>query len=126
VRRAAALHDIGKIGIPDAILLKPGKLTTEEFDLIKTHTALAPACSPAAGSAWCNWPRRLRSITTKSGMDPAISGLPGEAIPLIARIVALADVFDVLTHTRPYKNAWPVSEALEYVERESGRPIDPP
>jgi putative two-component system response regulator len=126
IRRAAPLHDIGKIGIPDAILLKPGKLTPLEFDEIRSHTTigaeiLSGSRSPLLRMAECI------ALTHHERWDghgyPA--SLRGEEIPLPGRIVAVADVFDALTHERPYKRAWPVREAVQEIREQSGRQFDP-
>lgn len=125
VRRAAALHDIGKIGIPDRVLLKPGKLTPEEFELIKTHTALGSRMLAGSRFRVIQLAEQVAQYHHEKWNGTGYLGLSGEAIPLVARIVALADVFDVLTHARPYKAAWPVAEALTFIERESARHFDP-
>jgi putative two-component system response regulator len=126
IRQAAPLHDVGKIGIPDSILLKPGKLTRDEFDVMKTHTTigarmLASGRSPLIQLAQCI------ALSHHEWWDG--SGYPGnlsgEDIPIVGRIVTLADVFDALTHERPYKAAWPVQEALAGIERQSGLQFDP-
>ncbi|MGR9014248.1 MAG: bacteriohemerythrin [Gammaproteobacteria bacterium] len=122
---AAPMHDVGKIGIADAVLLKPGKLTTDEFEVMKTHTnigvsiltgndALNAAARDIAGSHHERW--------DGSGYP---QGSAGEQIPLLARICSVADVFDALTSTRPYKKAWAVEEAEAYVISESGKYFDP-
>jgi len=126
IRRAAPLHDVGKIGIPDAILLKPGKLTPEEFDTIKTHTTIGgkilqgsrtPLLQLAETIALCHHER------WDGRGYPA--GLAGASIPLCARVTAVADVFDALTHERPYKRAWSVEEALEEIKKQRERQFDP-
>jgi hemerythrin-like metal-binding protein len=121
----APMHDVGKIGIADSVLLKPGKLTPDEFEIMKTHTdigmtilegkdELIVAARDIAGSHHERW--------DGAGYP---RGLKGEAIPLLARICAVADVFDALTSTRPYKKAWPVDEAVAWVTAESGKHFDP-
>ena len=126
IRQAAPLHDVGKIGVPDAILLKPGRLTPDEFAVMKTHAAvggriLAGARFPVLQAA------EVIARTHHERWDgtgyPA--GLAGEAIPLVGRVVAVADVFDALTHARPYKAAWSVEDAADEVRRQSGRQFDP-
>jgi putative two-component system response regulator len=124
--QAAALHDVGKIGIPDAILLKPGKLTSEEFEMIKTHcekghsilsrhhTSLLQLAATIALTHHERWDRR--------GYP---SGTAGEEIPIEGRIVAIADVFDALTHERPYKPAWAIEDAVAEIQTQSGRQFDP-
>lgn len=121
----APMHDVGKIGIADSILRKTGKLTADEFEVMKTHTTIG--------------------VTILSGDDPIISaareiagshhekwdgsgypqGLKSEEIPLLARICAIADVFDALTSTRPYKDPWPVEKAVEWIVSQSGGHFDP-
>lgn len=126
LRRAAPLHDVGKIGVPDAILLKPAKLTKEEFDVIKNHTQIGAALLKDGG-----WPlmKIAESIALTHHERFDGSGYPcqlrGEEIPLEGRIVAIVDVFDALTHERPYKRAWSFDEALEEIESQSGRQFDP-
>lgn len=120
----AFLHDVGKIGIPDHILLKPGKLTTEEFEVMKTHTLLGVeivADNPwLAGAAQTI--RHHHERHDGSGYPDALSG---QEIPLNARIFALVDVFDALTSVRPYKPALSLSETLAIMQREAGSHFDP-
>ena len=122
---AAPMHDVGKIGIADAVLLKPGKLTAEEFEVMKTHTdigvtilrgndALIKAAREIAGSHHERWDGKGY---------PA--GMKGKEIPLLARICSVADVFDALTSTRPYKDPWSVQSAYDWVMSESGKYFDP-
>jgi hemerythrin-like metal-binding protein len=121
----APMHDVGKIGIADSILRKTSRLTPDEFEIMKTHTTIG--------------------VSILSGEDPIISaarevagshhekwdgtgyphGLKGEEIPLLARICAIADVFDALTSTRPYKEPWPVEQAAEWIVSQSGKHFDP-
>ena len=124
IRRGALLHDIGKIGIPDAILLKPGFLTDEEFEEMKKHPLYAY--------------KMLKSIDY---LIPALDiphlhhekwdgsgyphGLKGAAVPLPARIFAIVDVYDALTSDRPYRQAWSKAAALEHIRQESGKHFDP-
>jgi putative two-component system response regulator len=126
VRRAAPLHDVGKIGIPDAILLKPDRLTVEEFEVIKTHTRIgetilanshAPVLGMGAEIAATHHER------WDGGGYP--SGLRGQEIPIVGRIVAVADSFDAITHARPYRGAASIEEALAEIERCSGAQFDP-
>ena len=123
---AAAMHDIGKIAIGDAILLKPGKLSPEERAVMEQHTAygyrlLADGSSDlvkaAAEIAWCHHERWDGSGYPR--------GLAGKEIPLFARIAAIADVFDALTSERPYKQAWPPSQAADHIAQNSGKHFDP-
>jgi putative two-component system response regulator len=126
IRRSAPLHDIGKVGVPDAILLKRGRLTADEFDLIKGHTLiggriLAHSVSEVlqAGEVIA----RTHHERWDGGGYPL--GLSGEAIPLHGRLVALADMFDALTHERPYKPAWPLDRAAAEIRRVAGEQLDP-
>ena len=126
IQRTAPLHDVGKIGIPDAILLKPGKLTADEFALMKTHTTIGTQILAGGHSALTIMAASI-ALTHHERWDGTgyPQGLAGEAIPLAGRIVALADTFDALTHARPYKPAWPVEEARAEIARQSGRHFDP-
>jgi putative nucleotidyltransferase with HDIG domain len=124
LQRGALLHDIGKMGIPDHILLKGEELTDEEYDLMKRHTIyayelLSPIdfLRPALDVPYCHHER------WDGGGYPR--GLAGEDIPLAARIFAVVDVFDALTSDRPYRPAWPRERALAYIRAESGRHFDP-
>ncbi len=123
---AASLHDLGKIGIPDAILLKPAKLTPEEFEQIKAHTTIGGRILSGSHFKLLQLAEEI-ALSHHERWDGLgyPSGLKGEAIPLVGRIVAVADVFDALTHKRPYKEAWPVADALAEIERESGDQFDP-
>ncbi|MBK9160873.1 MAG: bacteriohemerythrin [Nitrosomonadales bacterium] len=122
---AVPMHDVGKIGIPDSILLKPGKLTPEEFKIMQTHTEIGVsiltgkdpmivAARDIAGSHHEQW--------DGSGYP---RGLAGEEIPLMARICAVADVFDALTSVRPYKKSWSVEDASGWVSAQAGKHFDP-
>ncbi len=126
LQRAASLHDLGKIGIPDAILLKPDKLTPEEFEEIKTHTTIGGRILSGSHFELLQLAEEI-ALSHHERWDGLgyPSGLKGEAIPLVGRIVAVADVFDALTHKRPYKQAWSVPEALAEIEREGGHQFDP-
>lgn len=123
---AARLHDIGKIGIPDGILLKPGKLNPAERQIMETHTTvgaelLAQSDIPHMQMAE-EIARHHHEWWDGSGYP---TGICGKAIPVGARIAALADVFDALTHKRPYKDPWPVAHALAEIERLKGKQFDP-
>jgi putative two-component system response regulator len=126
IRRAAPLHDIGKIGIPDAILLKPGALATQEYAAIKKHTTIGAHILSGSHSSVLLLAERI-ALTHHERWDG--DGYPGrlraEDIPMAGRIVAVADVFDALTHARPYKSAWPVERAVGEVLRQRGRQFDP-
>jgi putative two-component system response regulator len=125
IRHAAPLHDIGKIGIPDQILLKPGQLTPEEFEIIKTHTTIGAKILLGSRSPLLQMAEEIALTHHERWDGGGYAGLAGEAIPLAGRIVALADVFDALTHDRPYKRAWPVEEALAWIAGQRGRQFDP-
>ncbi|MBF0152136.1 MAG: two-component system response regulator [Magnetococcales bacterium] len=123
---AAMMHDIGKIGIPDQILLKPGKLTAEEFDVIKNHPTIGYRIIGDQPSRLLNMARTIAYTHHEKwngGGYP--QGLRGKKIPLEGRITALADVFDALTCIRPYKKAWSVDDALALISKESGQHFDP-
>lgn len=126
ILEAAPMHDVGKIGIPDYILLKPGKLTFEEFEVMKSHARLGHELLNGSTSE-----------TVRAAAEIAIShhekydgsgyphGLVGTKIPLLGRIVAVADVFDALTSERPYKKAWPMEDARQFLEEGRGSHFDP-
>ena len=123
---AAPMHDIGKIGIPDAIMLKPGKLTDDEFDVMKTHPRIG---AEILGNSTAELMVMAKNVALYHHEKWNGSGYPerlsGKDIPLEARIVALADVFDALTSERPYKRAWSVEEACEYIHDSRGEHFDP-
>ncbi len=125
ITRAAPLHDIGKLGIPDSILLKPGKLTWEEFEVAKQHTLIGARILSGSQIPLLQLAEEI-SLTHHERWDgTGYSGLAGDSIPLVGRIVALADVFDALTSERPYKHAWTVEMAIEEVIKQSGKQFDP-
>ncbi len=122
----APLHDIGKLGIPDAILLKPGKLSTEEFEIIKTHTTIGFNILKNPSSKYL----KAGAIIAKTHHEKFDgtgypNSLTGTNIPVFGRIVSIADVFDALTTKRPYKPAWPFERALDLIMEERGRQFDP-
>ena len=124
VRRGALLHDIGKMGIPDSILLKPGKLTDEEWVVMRKHSVYAYemlSCieylRPALDIPYCHHEKWDGTGYPR--------GLKGKAIPLAARIFAVVDVYDALTSDRPYRKAWLEDDALAYIKSESGTHFDP-
>jgi putative two-component system response regulator len=123
---AAPLHDIGKIGIPDRILLKPGQLEPHETRLMRQHVMIGSQLLVGNGSEVLEMARRI-VLTHHERWDGGgyPSGLAADAIPLEGRIVAIADVFDALTHTRPYKQAWSVERALETVLEDREGAFDP-
>lgn len=123
---ASMMHDIGKIGIPDHILLKPAKLTNEEFDVIKTHPSIGAEIIGDHDAEVLKMAKEIAlSHHEKWNGKGYPSGLSGTDIPLLGRIVAIADVFDALTCVRPYKTAWPVEKALELISSEAGQQFDP-
>lgn len=126
IERVAPLHDVGKIGISDDILLKPARLTAQEFEVMKTHTLIGARILSGGHSEMV---RAARTIALSHHERWDGSGYPsrlhGDAIPEIGRVVALADTFDALTHQRPYKDAWPLDLAREEIERQSGKQFDP-
>jgi HD-GYP domain-containing protein (c-di-GMP phosphodiesterase class II) len=124
LRWAGRLHDLGKLGVPDAILNKPGKLTEAEFAVIKGHSERGHSIACRSGLLASAAPA-IRGHHERWDGGGYPDGLVGEAIPLEARIVAVADVFDALTSVRAYKRAWPRTEALQEVCRQSGRMFDP-
>ncbi len=126
IQQAARLHDAGKIGISDSILLKPGKLTEEEFAIMKTHTTIGAKLFDGAKSELIQIAQRIAaSHHERWDGNGYPQGLCGEDIPIEARLVSVADVFDALTHERPYKKAWPVGEAVAEIAAQSGRQFDP-
>lgn len=120
----AFLHDVGKIGIRDPILLKPGKLTPDEFDVMKTHVSLG--VDILNKSSWLSEARDVVEFHhEKYDGSGYLQGLKGEAIPLNARIFAIADVFDALTSKRPYKVPWATLDATALLKHDSGSHFDP-
>jgi putative two-component system response regulator len=123
---AAPMHDIGKIGIADSILLKPGKLTETEFAEMKTHTLIGAEILANSRSRLIQLAHSVAlSHHEKWDGSGYPNGLKGEDIPIEGRIVAIADIFDALTSERPYKKAWTVEEALEFIKLQSGKHLDP-
>lgn len=124
--KAAPMHDVGKIGIPDSVLLKPGKLDDQEWQLMRQHPQFG---GDIIGDHESELLKEARIIALAHHEKWDGSGYPnklvGEDIPLSARIVAVADVFDALTTERPYKDAWSVEEAVALIDRESGNHFDP-
>jgi len=121
----APMHDVGKIGIPDAILLKPGRLSPDEFSVMKTHTDIGSRL--LTGDDVLIQTAREIAIGHHERWDGLgyPQGLAGEDIPLLARICAVSDVFDALTSSRPYKEAWPLDEAVAWIRAGSGTHFDP-
>jgi two-component system response regulator RpfG len=126
IELAAPLHDIGKIGIPDQILLKPGKLDAPEFEVMRRHAVIGHEILKGSASKYVRT-GALIALGHHERYDGSgyPNGLVGDHVPLHARIVAVADVYDALTSVRPYKKAWPSDEAFAYVESQSGRHFDP-
>ena len=125
IRRAAPLHDVGKIGIPDAVLLKLGKLTLEEFELVKTHTTIGARILSGSRFGVLRLAEEIAFSHHERWDGDGYVGIRQDQIPLAGRIVAVADVFDALTQKRPYKAAWPIVEAIAEIERQSTRQFDP-
>jgi hypothetical protein len=126
IRNAAPLHDLGKIAIPDTILLKPDRLTEEEFEVIKTHAALGARILEDSPIPLFRTAERIcRSHHERWDGGGYPDGLEGEDIPLAGRLVAVADVFDILVHERPYKDSMSVDEAAEELGRNAGSQFDP-
>ena len=126
IRRAAPLHDVGKIVIPDNVLLKPGGLTDEEFTIMKRHTTIGAKILSGGQTDLIQMAERIaRSHHERWDGNGYPDGLTGETIPLEARLVAVADVFDALTHARPYRGAWPLEKVRNEIAKQSGRHFDP-
>jgi putative two-component system response regulator len=125
IRRAAPLHDIGKIAIPDAILLKPGRLTPEEFEEMKTHSTIGAKMLSGGRFPLLKCAEEIALTHHERWDGSGHLGLHAASIPLAGRIVTVADVFDALISERPYKKAWRRVEAVEEIRRQSGRQFDP-
>lgn len=126
IRRAAPLHDIGKIAVPDAILLKPGPLTEQEFEVVRGHARIGAEMLSGSRSTVIRMAETI-AMTHHERWDGHgyPHGLVKDDIPLAGRIVAVADVFDALAHPRPYKPAWPLDEVVAEIEAQAGRHFDP-
>lgn len=123
---AAPLHDIGKIGIPDRVLLKPGKLDPDEWAIMKTHCTLGAQILADSGLPLLNLASEIAlSHHEKWDGTGYPNGLSRDAIPLSGRLVAVCDVFDALLSHRPYKEPWPMDKALSYIAEVSGSHLDP-
>jgi putative two-component system response regulator len=125
IRGAAPLHDLGKIGIPDHILLKAGKLTPPEFDVVKTHTAIGGTILSGSSFTLLKVAEQIARYHHEHWDGSGYMSLKGDNIPLPARLTAIADAFDILTHERPYKPASTLEEALAEIQKERGRQFDP-
>jgi len=123
---AAAMHDIGKIGIPDSVLLKPGRLTADEWELMKTHTTIGAELLSGSRSPVVRMAEVI-ALTHQERWDGQgyPKGLAADEIPLVGRICAICDVFDALISERPYKHAWSVGQALAQIEADAGSHFDP-
>jgi CHASE2 domain-containing sensor protein len=123
---ASAMHDVGKIGIPDRVLLKPGPLDPEEWEVMKTHTTIGANILSGSNSPLLQMAEEI-ALTHHEKWDGSgyPRGLVGPEIPLVGRICAICDVFDALTSKRPYKEAWPPADALDELRSQSGRHFDP-
>jgi len=123
---AAKMHDIGKIGIPDAILLKEGKLTSEEFEVMRRHPSIGATILSGSNSRLLQMGEQI-ALTHHEHFDGTgyPGNLAGETIPEVGRIVAIADVFDALITRRPYKEAWSVEKAVRFMIEGSGKHFDP-
>src|SRR3990172_7008185 len=123
---AAPMHDIGKVGIPDKVLLKPGKLTPEEWEVMKTHTTIGYDVLRDSSSPLLRMGAEIaHSHHEKYNGQGYPLGLVGEAIPVVGRIVAVADELDALLSVRPYKQAWAEQDALALVKSKRGTQFDP-
>ena len=126
IRRAAPLHDVGKIGVPDAILLKPGKLTPEEWAVMKKHSSIGAGILGGSTATVLQMAEEIAASHHERWEGSGYPrGLAGAQIPLASRIVAVADVLDATTHARPYKAAWPLEDALAEIQAQAGRHFDP-
>jgi putative two-component system response regulator len=125
IARAAPLHDVGKIGVPDTILLKIGKLTPTEFELVKQHTVIGARILSGGKFPLLRLAEDIAYSHHERWDGEGYAGLRKTDIPLAGRIVAVADVFDALTQQRPYKPAWPIGEAINEIERQRERQFDP-
>jgi HD-GYP domain-containing protein (c-di-GMP phosphodiesterase class II) len=123
---AAPMHDIGKLAVPDAILKKPGPLTPQEREIIQQHTVYGHAILDGSRSPLLRLAAAI-ALSHHERWDGAgyPHSLKGEAIPIEARIVAVADVYDALVNKRPYKEAWPAERALQYLRDNAGSQFDP-
>ncbi len=123
---AAPMHDIGKIGIPDAVLLKPGKLDADEWKIMQSHVDIGAEILGDDDSSLLQMAASIaRNHHEKWDGSGYPRGIRGEQIPLEARIVAIADVFDALTSVRPYKSAWTMEEAFALIRKDAGSHFDP-
>jgi putative two-component system response regulator len=125
IELAARLHDIGKIGVPDAILLKPDKLNDAERQIMRTHTTVGAELLSKSNIPHMQMAEEIARSHHEWWDGTGYPGnASGSAIPLAARITAIADVFDALTHKRPYKHAWPIDTALDEIASLKGKQFD--
>lgn len=123
---ASPMHDIGKIGIPDYVLLKPGKLDPDEWKIMKTHVDIGVEILSGSDSVLMDMAAEVaQNHHEKWDGSGYPCGLVGEDIPLTGRVVAVADVFDALTTERPYKKAWPIEDAVAFLREQSGKHFEP-
>jgi putative two-component system response regulator len=123
---ASSMHDIGKIAIPDRVLLKEGPLGPDEWEVMKTHTTVGAQLLAGSRSPVVRMAEVIaRTHHEKWDGTGYPEGLRGEEIPLVARMVAVCDVFDALVSDRPYKRAWLVEDALREIESLAGTHLDP-
>ena len=126
LRHAAVLHDVGKIGVPDRVLLKPGRLDEEEWEIMKTHAEIGASMLAGSPSPLVQLGEEIaRTHHERWDGSGYPAGLRGEEIPLAGRICAICDVFDALRSRRPYKDAWTLDEAIAEIARQRGRHFDP-
>jgi putative two-component system response regulator len=126
LRHASTLHDVGKIGIPDRVLLKPGRLDAEEWAIMQTHAAIGAAMLSGSPSPLVQLGEEIaRTHHERWDGSGYPNGLRGEEIPVVGRIVAICDVFDALRSKRPYKEAWTLQQALDELRAQRGRHFDP-
>ena len=120
------MHDVGKIGIRDSVLLKPGKLTTEEFEYIKTHTTIGSKLFKKSNHQLLKFAQQISHYHHEKWNGTGYpEGLVGEEIPIYARIVSITDVFDALSHDRVYKKAWSIEASKTYIIEQRGLMFDP-
>lgn len=126
IERASPMHDIGKIGIPDDILLKPGKLTRAEREIMETHTIIGHDILGGSASSYLKLGAKI-ALSHHEWFDGTgyPYGLKGKEIPIEARIVAVADTLDALTTVRPYKSAWTMEDSFQHIKEGSGTHFDP-
>ncbi len=126
IEYAAPMHDIGKIGIPDGVLLKPGKLNEREWEVMQSHTTIGYGILANSQSKYMQMGAVIALYHHERFDGQGYpNGLTGADIPLIARIVTVADVYDALVSVRPYKEAWPVEKAVDYIKEHAGTQLDP-